>query len=170
MSSSKNNWTLCKSLHFKLVFLALATDELTSKAAEVLYTQDFRSSSRQARFAKKKKNLTKAEVFLLVLVLAGYSQLRNCEQGTPSTLSHSYHFNACQIHRGWDIHEVSSFLTFLLSKGSTLKWMGVQHLIYVQILSLTTDTPVSWRELTELILGVTPAWNQCNRRESGLCI
>lgn len=69
--NGSNNWTLCKSLHFKLVCFASASDELTSKAAEILYTQDFRSSSRLEKKKKKKKILTKAEVFLLVLVLSG---------------------------------------------------------------------------------------------------
>lgn len=55
VNSSKNNGALCKSVHFKLVFFALATDELTSKASEILYrTQNFRSSSRPAWFTKKK--------------------------------------------------------------------------------------------------------------------
>lgn len=55
VNSSKNKRALCKSLHFKLVFFALATDELTSKASEILYrTQNFRSSSRLAWFTRKK--------------------------------------------------------------------------------------------------------------------
>lgn len=90
----------------------------------------------------QERSLTKAEVFLLISVLADYTQLRN-SGGVSPTFIHPYHLTAYRF-----TGVGTSPMLFIFKQS-----MGAKYLNSCQNLTpWTTDTVAYWNEWTELVL------------------